>query len=147
MSENYFVDYEFGSAHNLHTQIKDLISINLNSNTLEFYNFVYYNRIKYSVEDLIVMKRKSLVSMPIFASISTVAYEKVTHNFFLIVECLNTIEYVPFLTGYLLANIQDSMLKTVPIESIAHYAPLDCYTNKNSNNINSKIVIIVINEI
>ena len=88
-----------------------------------------------------MLKKKCLGTLPLFASISMIAYEKCTQKFYLIIEHLKTIEYSSYLTGYILEDIQDSMIKTISIDSLVHHAPLDCYNIKNKNHLNIKIVI------
>ena len=42
LTDNYFIDYDFGSEHNVNTQIKDYVSCTLATNNLQFFNFVSF---------------------------------------------------------------------------------------------------------
>ena len=46
-----------------------------------------------------------------FGSISTTSYEKFTREFYLMTEHLKKIEYSSYPNGFILEDIQDSMIK------------------------------------
>jgi len=135
-STNYFQECSFGSIHTLDTQVKDFVSLHLNSHThLQFYNYIKYHGIKYTIGDIIVIKRKTNTFTPTFAKILTVANDLKTNIFYLITDELITVKYVPFLTGYMIDYNQDSLLKLTKIIDLVHFAPIDCYHLKSGEHV------------
>ena len=135
-STNYFEEFSLGSVHKINTQVKDFVSIHLKSHlSLQFYNYISYHGIKYTVDDVVVIKRKTKTTLPILAKITTVAYDLIAKVFYLITDDLVTIKYEYFLTGYIVNSHSDSLLKLINIDSLAHYSPIDCQRLKNGDQI------------
>ena len=134
LTSKYFLDHEFGSVHKVNTQIKDLVSCLLHTNDLQFFNFISYNRVTYTVGDVVIIKRKTQRNLPLFASINTIVYQSSLESFYLLIENLITLDYKPNFTGYNVTQHNDSIQKLIKIEELAHYSPINSYlvTDQNS---------------
>jgi hypothetical protein len=138
---NYFVEQDFGTFHSINNQIKDFISIKLDTNHLVFYNYIAYQRTTYTVNDLVVVQRKSMTNAPKFAKISTIVYDTRAQIIYLVVEEYITIDYKKYLTGYIIQERNDQLLQLIELSDLGHYAPLDSYFITDEKEITINIVI------
>ena len=135
-SQSYFKECEFGSFQKISSQIKDYISLNLQDTTkLQFYNWISYQRVKYTIKDVVVVKRKKLNILPQFAKIATIIYRADTKSFFLLVDVFRTVEYRQDLTGYIIEENNDSLFNVIKIDDLSHYCPLDQHALLTGNQV------------
>ena len=140
LTDNYFLDHEFGSEHTVNTQIKDLVSCLLNTNDLKFLNFISYNRVNYTVGDVVILKRKTQYAMPVFASINTIVYISSQKLFLLLIENLVTISCKQNYTGYIVTEQPDSIQKLIKIDDLAYFAPINPYKIIHENQLKTLII-------
>jgi hypothetical protein len=140
ITDDYFLDHEFGSEHKVNTQIKDLVSGELQTDNLQFFNYILYKRVTYTARDVVVIKRKTRQSLPLFAYINTIIYATDRKCFLLLIEHLITVEYKQNYTGYLVREQADSIQKIITIEELAHYAPINSYSVLYENN--DEIIVV-----
>ena len=130
---NYFVEQDFGTFHSINNQIKDFISIKLDTNHLVFYNYIAYQRTTYTVNDLVVVQRKSMINAPKFAKISTIVYDTRAQIIYLVVEEYITIDYKKYLTGYIIQERNDQLLQLIKLSDLGHYARFILYYGRKKN--------------
>ena len=128
LSEKYFLDYEFGSEHKISTTMKDLVSCMLGHNELKFFNFISYQRANYTIDDIVVIKRKTQTDLPNFALINTIIYDLRNKNFYLLIEELTSVIYEKHRTGYIIKQKNDVMQKLITIDKLAHFLSLNSYS-------------------
>jgi hypothetical protein len=139
---NYFQSIDFGTEQIVDSQIMDLVSIFLNNiTTLKFYNFVFFNRCKYTVGDIVVTKRKTNINPPQFAKLNTIVHEFISNRFYFFIEDLITGDYYNCYTGYQLLEKIDACPKLISIDDLAHFHSLNTYFLTNEHN---QIITIVV---
>ena len=108
---------------------------------LDFYKYVTFNRIIYTIGDAICLKRKSVNNETEFALINSIVYDSVNCFCYLIIEDLLTGPYLDHLTGYLVSENLDSVPKLLKISQLAHMITLNINTIKNEMFQNIKVIV------
>jgi hypothetical protein len=127
LSENYFLDFEFGSEHKISTDMKDLASLLIGHTELKFFNYISYQRANYTIDNIVVIKRKTQLNNPQFALINTIIYDEKHKLFYFLIEDLTTYVYEKNLTGYILKQKNDVMQRLITIDKLAHFLSLNSY--------------------
>ncbi len=124
LSENYFLDLELGSQHQVDKHTLDFIQINnaIKSKKIELFKWIKKRGIKYQIKDLIVTSKST---MPIFSVIKSIIIKSGT-IFFLISE-YETIRYNSNLACYMIKE-RESMFKFFDINNLINIWPLGCYS-------------------
>lgn len=124
LSPNYFSEIEYGSQQILGNQAYAVCHILLGTENVDFMKWVKIRGITYNVEDLIVTSKRN--NMPCFSRIKHIALQNNRELSFLI-ENLETIEYVPYFSGYKLQEIETPYKKFL-LKNLLNLWPLDCYS-------------------
>ena len=141
-SEVYYINLDLGSEHSVDTQIKDLISIKLNNITsFNLYTHISYHSCKYTINDFIVIKRKTTHTHPTFAKISTIVHDFLNNEIYFLIEDYITCCYCLQYTGYVLTEKADAVIKLISIADLAHYHPLNTYTLRNELNLLITVIV------
>jgi hypothetical protein len=112
LADKYFIDFDFGSPHKVSNTLKDYVSMKLEISEFDFYKYVTFNRIVYTIGDAIIcIKRKSVNNETEFALINSIVYDSVNCLCYLIIEDLLTGPYLDHLTCYLVSENLDSVPK------------------------------------
>ncbi len=133
LADKYFIDFEFGSSHKVSEDFKEYVEMRLEINNMEFYKHITHNRITYTINDVIVTKRKSQSSLPSFALIKSIVYDVSSKKIYFSVEKLLTETYLRHLTGYLITENYDYMTQFIALDQIAHHIPLNIHKIKNES--------------
>ncbi len=120
LSDNYFVDIEYGSQHELDYNIVSFIELYSADSNNSYYKWIIKRGIKYQINDLILIN----IDPPSFARIKTIINNNNSINF--LIESLQTIEYIDYLLSYKLKE-KESMLKILDLKTLKFIWPMDLY--------------------
>ena len=145
MSVDYFQFLDLGTEQEVDSCIKDFVSMSLMRQdeilTINFYNFVYFNRCKYTVGDVVVTKKKTFNTSPLFSQINTIVHEFVSNRVFFVIEDLITGDYSPHHTGYIVKRQNDAVPKLLSANALSHFYPLNTYSIRNEFNQTYLIIV------